>query len=58
MMPANEFELSLAALLYYHVYEEELPVRDYRKQDIQYIIQKLHYKLESGQDELESGIIH
>ncbi|WP_156187084.1 MULTISPECIES: hypothetical protein [Bacillaceae] len=58
MMPANEFELSLAALLYYHVYEEELPVRDYRKQDIQYIIQKLHNKMDTGLDELQSSVVH
>lgn len=57
-MPADEFELSLAALLYYHVYNKELPAHDYRKQDIQYIIQKLHYKIDTGQDDLESGIIH
>ncbi|MFK2825589.1 hypothetical protein QYG89_07845 [Bacillus sp. B190/17] len=57
-MPADDFELSLAALLYYHAYERELPVRDYRKQDIQYIIQKLQHKIDTGQDELESGMIH
>ncbi|WP_157796291.1 hypothetical protein [Bacillus xiapuensis] len=58
MEPADEFELTLAALLYYQAYEEELPARNYRKQDIKYIIQKLQYKLETGQDDLASSVIH
>ncbi len=57
-MPASEGELNYASLLYYLLYEEELPKRDYRKQDIQYIIELLMHKQKSEEDFLQSDLIH
>lgn len=55
-MPANEKEMKLAALLYYHTFEEELPDRNYRKQDIDYIIQQLIMNPEK--DVFDSYFLH
>ncbi|MDQ0214114.1 hypothetical protein J2S13_000510 [Oikeobacillus pervagus] len=58
MTLASEKELRLATILYYQVYQQELPLLDYRKQDIQYIITKLQQTLNTGEDLLESQILH
>ncbi|RDI41622.1 hypothetical protein DFR59_10775 [Falsibacillus pallidus] len=57
-MPASEGELNYASLLYYLLYEEELPKREYRKQDIRYIIELLMHKQKSQEDFLQSDVIH
>jgi hypothetical protein len=40
-MPASEKYLKFAELLYFQAFEKELPQRDYKQQDIEYIIQEL-----------------
>ncbi|GLB59013.1 hypothetical protein [Cytobacillus sp. NCCP-133] len=57
-MPAEEAELKLASILYYQAFQEKLPVRNYRKQDIEYIIQQLNIKLIEGKEAFESSILH
>lgn len=57
-MPATELELKYASILYYHAYEQELPMRDYRRQDIEYIIEQLRNKLAEGIEPFSSPIVH
>ncbi|WP_309089230.1 hypothetical protein [Domibacillus sp.] len=40
------------------MYDENLPMQSYTKQDISYIIQLLQQTLQTGQDGLRSDIIH
>ncbi|WP_125444161.1 hypothetical protein [Bacillus thermotolerans] len=58
LTPADESEVAFASFLYYQVYGKDLPVRDYRKLDIQYIIQLLQSTINTGRNELESEHIH
>jgi hypothetical protein len=55
-MPASEKYLKFAELLYFQTFEQELPKRDYKQQDIEYIIQVL---MNHPQDDLfESEVLH
>ncbi|WP_157452417.1 hypothetical protein [Bacillus sp. J33] len=44
-MPAGEEEPKLASILYYQAYQQDLPMLNYRKQDVEYIICQLQLKL-------------
>lgn len=55
---ANEKELKIASLLYYQKYEQELPLRDYSKQEIDYIIEQLRLDVKDDQNRLHNSIIH
>ncbi|WP_281182007.1 hypothetical protein [Domibacillus iocasae] len=44
--------------MYVQVYNEEMPVQSYTKQDIHYIIQLLQQTILTGQNGLQPGIIH
>jgi hypothetical protein len=57
-MPAGEEELKIASILYYQAYQEDLPLLNYRKQDVEYIIEQLHVKLSNGTDVFESVLVH
>lgn len=57
-MPATEKELKYASILYYHAYEREFPMRDYRRQDIEYIIHQLKMKLAEGEEPFSYTIVH
>lgn len=57
-MPASEKELKIASILYYQVFGEELPIRDYKKQDIQYIIEQIHLQKTQGIDGFSSITVH
>lgn len=48
--------MKYAELLYFKTFGKELPLRDYRKQDIEYIIQQLEMNPEEGV--FNSFIIH
>lgn len=43
--------------MYYQVYGEELPLYNYRQQDIDYIIQQLDIKIREDTDTLD-GLVH
>ncbi len=60
MGPPSSKDLRLAQLLYYQIYEEEMPIHQYRKQDIDYIIEKLIESQEIGlqQSPFNSDKIH
>ena len=58
MEPAGNKELTIASILYFQKYNQELPMQDYSKQDIDYIIQQLAHSLESKGDIFASDIIH
>ena len=58
-MPANEQGIIDAATLYYLAYGEDLPVRDYSQEDIQYIIEQCNQKIiQPDIDNLRSDIVH
>lgn len=57
-MPASERELKFVSILFYQTFGEELPNRDYRKQDIEYILQQINLKQSEGIDGLDSTILH
>ncbi|WP_156149436.1 hypothetical protein [Domibacillus enclensis] len=48
----------MASLLYTQVYNAVMPRQPYTKQDIHYIIQLLEQTIQTGQDELQSRIVH
>ncbi|MBY0123197.1 hypothetical protein [Bacillus sp. S/N-304-OC-R1] len=55
---ATDQELKYASILYFHAYGEELPLRNYCKQDIEYIIEQLKMKLEEGTEPFRNSIVH
>ncbi|UII55703.1 hypothetical protein LS684_19080 [Cytobacillus spongiae] len=58
-MPADVSDLQLASILYYQLFSEEMPVLNYRKQDIEYIIQQLRDKLTDPSKEIwSSNVVH
>ncbi|WP_180968186.1 hypothetical protein [Cytobacillus massiliigabonensis] len=57
-MPATKNELIQAALLYYQAYQQDLPILDYRKQDVEYIIQQLNIKLTEGKEPFADTLVH
>ncbi|CAM3610870.1 hypothetical protein [Cytobacillus oceanisediminis] len=57
-MPAGEEELKIASILYYQAYQEDLPLLNYRKQDVEYIIEQLQVKLSNGTDVFDSVLLH
>ena len=57
-MPASEEKLKLASILYYQCYREELPLQDYKNQDIDYIIEQLNLQLLEKKDAFHSNILH
>ncbi|WP_170289667.1 hypothetical protein [Cytobacillus depressus] len=48
----------MASILYFHAYGHDLPLRDYRKQDIEYIIQQLLSVEEEGLDPFSGQLVH
>ncbi|WP_158068818.1 hypothetical protein [Domibacillus epiphyticus] len=48
----------MASLLYYQVYDADLPPQPYTKQDIHYIIQLLQHAIQTGHDGLQSSVVH
>lgn len=57
-MPASEEKLELASILYYQCYSEELPLHDYKNQDIDYIIEQLNIRIIEKKDVFYSNIVH
>lgn len=57
-MPASEQELHDAAMLYFYAYGHELPMWDYRKQDIEYIIEQLTQKLLMDVEPFSNHLVH
>lgn len=49
-MPASDKNMKLASIMYYQAYGKELPLYDYRQQDIQYIIEQLNLKLKKDKE--------
>ncbi|MET1029970.1 hypothetical protein [Domibacillus tundrae] len=44
--------------MYVQVYDAEMPIQSYTKQDIHYIIQLLQQTIQTGQDGLRSRLVH
>lgn len=57
-MPADEKQMKLASLMYYQVYGEDLPLQNYRQQDIEYIIEQLRKSLATGEKVFNPEILH
>jgi hypothetical protein len=59
-MPASDHKIWLASLMYFQVYGKELPLYDYKQQDINYIIQELEIKIREDADSvgLKPGFFH
>lgn len=57
-MPATEKQLKLASIMYFQSYGEELPLYDYKQQDIEYIIEQLNIKLRENIEVFHSAILH
>jgi hypothetical protein len=57
-MPASDNKIKLASLMYYQVFGEELPLYNYRQQDIDYIIQQLDIKIREGTDIFDTSLVH
>ncbi|MDQ0154273.1 hypothetical protein [Robertmurraya andreesenii] len=57
-MPASDKALKMAAIMYYQVFGEELPLYDYRQQDINYIIEQLNLKIKEDQQIFKADILH
>jgi len=57
-MPASDKALKMAAIMYYQVFGEELPLYDYRQQDINYIIEQLNLKIKEDRQIFKADILH
>lgn len=57
-MPASDKKLKIASLMYYQIYGQELPLYDYRQQDINYIIEQLSMKIREDKDIFQADILH
>lgn len=57
-MPASEKQLKLASILYFQHYGEELPLYEYKQQDIEYIIEQLKIQLRENIEVFDSPILH
>lgn len=57
-MPASEKQLKLASLMYYQIYGEELPLYEYKQQDIDFIIEQLGIKFREDKEIFQAEILH
>lgn len=57
-MPASDRALKLASIMYYQAFGEELPLYDYRQQDIYYIIEQLKLKINEDKEIFRPDWLH
>lgn len=57
-MPASDKKIKLASLMYYQVFGEELPLYNYKQQDIDYIIEQLDIKIREDRDIFVTDLYH
>lgn len=58
MAPASQTDLKVASILYFQLYEKDLPKQEYTNQDIQYIIKQLEQSRNTNVDYFTSELVH